>query len=103
MKAFHVTPASNINAILADGLIPAIGTRSMELGEPVPAVYLFPSEDDAADAVGNWLGECFEDEEELALLTVDIAGLSYSQELEYELIITDEIPAHRVQVLYSSY
>lgn len=103
MQAFHVTPASNIEAILMTGLIPAIGERSMELGEPVPAVYLFPSEDDAADAVGNWLGECFEEDVELALLSVDITGISYTQEVGYEFIVTEEISVERIQVLISNY
>lgn len=103
MQAFHVTPASNIDVILSAGLIPAIGERSMELGEPVPAVYLFPTQDDAADAVGNWLGECFEEDVELALLSVDIVDIAYTQEVGYEFIVTEPIPADRIQVLFSNY
>lgn len=103
MQVFHVTPASNIDAIFTAGLIPAIGERSMELGEPVTAVYLFPSEDDAADAVANWLGECFEEDVELALLSVDITDISYTQEVGYEFIVTDSISANRIQVLSSNY
>lgn len=103
MQTFHVTPARNIDAILASGLIPAIGERSTELGEAAPAIYLFPTIEDAEDAVGNWLGESFDEDEELALFAVDITDIPYVQEVEWEIIVSEAVSADRMEVLYSNY
>lgn len=46
------------------------------LGEDAPRVYLFDSLITAADAVTNWLGECFEPDEILMLLAIDSSSLT---------------------------
>lgn len=68
---YHVTPARNVPSILRNGLTPQIGDRSKQISES-PAVFLFPSMEDAEDAVGGWLGDEFDDREPLALLRVTI-------------------------------
>lgn len=59
---FHATPLDNFEFILHDGLIPAIGPRSAQIGEDQPGIYAFDSLDMLDDALGGWLGDCFEDE-----------------------------------------
>ena len=44
------------------GLEPRIGERSKEIGETEKAVYLFPTIDDMNCALGQWLGDWYNDE-----------------------------------------
>lgn len=96
MKAYHVTPADNMQSILSNGLVPSIGGRSMDLGETVPSIYLFSSEDALIDGLGNWLGEYFEDVE-LAVFEVDTDGFIDHSTVEYEVVIYETIPVHRIR------
>jgi hypothetical protein len=97
---YHVTTDNNLARITSQGLIPQIGERSADLGEPVPAVYLFPSLADLEDALGGWLGECFEDyEDSLHVLKVDLTDAVIDQEVEWELKCYDAIPADRISYL----
>lgn len=85
-EGFHVTTDKSLSSILRDGLVPAIGVRSTELGEALPAIYMFPSVADLEDALGNWLGECFEDYDgDLHILQVDLTNVSIDQEVKWEL------------------
>lgn len=75
MQLLHVTTASAANSILTHGLRPAIGPRSAQLGEAVPAIYFFTSESALKAASDNWLSEAFEDvEEPLVVLVVDVSA-----------------------------
>lgn len=67
---YHVTPARSLPAIAREGLLPQIGPRSAELGETCPRIYLFASLDVLEDALSNWLGEAFKEDEPLTLLAV---------------------------------
>ena len=67
---FHVTTPEAWTKIQKEGLVPQIGERSMEIGEPLPAVFLFESEEAMNDALGSWLGAEFEDDEPLVALEV---------------------------------
>ena len=71
-RYFHVTPLKNLESILENGLIPQIGERSLEIGEPIEAVFLFPNFEEMNDALYNWLGEEFDDDEDLAILQIDL-------------------------------
>lgn len=73
-KLYHVTLMENVESILKDGLIPQIGERSREFGEEFEAVYMFPSIDDMECALGQWLGEWYNDEygEEIPLASLEI-------------------------------
>ena len=66
-RYFHVTPKENIGQIMSNGLIPAIGPRSEEANEDVALVYMFPNVSDMETALANWLGECFEEDEDYGL------------------------------------
>jgi len=97
---FHVTPATNLNSILEDGLRPRIGARSAELGETTEAVYLFKSLDDVEDALTNWLGDCFDEDEVLALLSVQGTGLQFLESsAAYECVVPHPIIPSALHIL----
>ena len=84
---YHVTPTHNIESILKNGIQPSIGDRSLDLGEKEPRIYLFTSIDSCKNALMNWLGNYFEDEDDgfLSILEINpdfVEGLS---EAEYEI------------------
>lgn len=98
--ALHITPASNLSSIAANGLIPAIGPLSKLAGETVPRVYLFPSPSEAMTALDNWLGELFEDaSRQIALLLVDVTGLTLDEGVSYEIACQFTIPPSRLEVI----
>lgn len=71
-RYFHVTPKQNMESILSKGLIAHIGKRSKEMGETLEAIYLFPTFEEMNNALLNWLGECFQDTEDLVILQIDV-------------------------------
>jgi len=95
--AYHVTPVENWPAIESSGLIAQIGPRSRLL-EARPAVFLFPTIEDCDTALGQWLGDEFEDvpEDGLIILEVNVAGLPYQQSVEFEKEVLLDIPADRI-------
>ena len=98
--AYHITPAKNLTAILSEGLIPQIGQRSQMLGEKDEAIYLFPTKADVTDALTQWLGEMFDDTEELALLKIDTTHMHLVPSIaDYELMCLEPIPPHCIMLL----
>jgi hypothetical protein len=98
MLFYHVTPMRNLPRIRREGLLPKIGRRSRDLGEPAAAIYLFASVDDAENAISNWLGEYFETTR-LALLAVDLpAGIPVT-EVAFERQVFAPIPPSAISVL----
>lgn len=72
-RYFHITPKDNLDSILSDGLIAQIGERSLEIGERQNAVFLFPNFEEMNNALYNWFGEVFEDEDvDLIILQIDL-------------------------------
>lgn len=110
---FHVTPVENLGSILSTGLQPRIGERSLELGEPVPRIYLFPTLRDCNDALSQWLGDWFNDLEEeegkpmdLAVIEIDPAYLSdksMESEVPWETSIADVIPPDAIVRVMTEY
>jgi hypothetical protein len=97
---YHVTPARNLRAIQRDGLMPKRGARSKKLGEPVPAIYLFPSLEAVEDALSGWLGGEFDEDARLALLAVTVPpGAETRTTADYERIVTAPIPPENIRVL----
>lgn len=72
MNVWHVTPTSNVFGILEEGLVPSIGERSQDLGEDVKRVYVFISAEAMENALSNWLGEAFDEDEALSILVLDV-------------------------------
>lgn len=103
---FHVTPISNLQAIRQHGLLPRIGERSQLLGEPVPRVYAFPTLADCECALGQWLGDCFNELEEetgmlidLVVLEIDKAQIpaeAISSTVSWELMIASVVPPEAI-------
>ncbi len=99
---FHVTPASKLDSILRQGLVPGIGPRARMLGEPRPAVYFFTSLEALEDGLGNWLGEQFSEDEPLALLAVaasSITGLRVATQAGFEASAEAAVPAEALTVV----
>lgn len=98
--AYHVTPTRNLRSIMKDGLVPQIGNRSSQLAGENEGIFLFPSVDDVEAAVSSWLGDEFDEDEDLSLLAVDISGLENSiiHGADYETIINTRIDPKRISV-----
>lgn len=98
---YHVTPYSNLETIMKEGVTPSIGLRSLELGETQKRIYLFTSLQACEDGLTGWLGECFEElEDELVILEIDPTGLEGTSEAEYEFATTDIVlPSKIIRIL----
>jgi hypothetical protein len=100
--AYHVTPKRNLKKIYNEGLLPKIGVRSKELGEKEPAVYCFPSKSDCETALGSWLGECFGEDCQLAILEVSIPdGASLGSSVGFEIACFSAIPPENILNYYN--
>ena len=95
---YHVTPLANWKSIQATGLRPATGSRSNQIGEPL-AIFLFNSLTSLENALMNWLGEEFDENEKLAILAVNLPsnfpGLQPG-EAGYEWLCTTPIPPEHI-------
>jgi hypothetical protein len=97
---YHVTPTRNVKSILARGLVPSIGARSSQL-ETDSNLYFFPNKDAAEDALMNWLGDEFPEDEPLALLAVSSRGLEgkFTPGAEYEYTVSSPVPPQNIKVV----
>lgn len=96
----HMTPAENLTAIKADGLLASIGPRSMEIGEETAGVYLFRTLEAAETSLLQWFGEWFEDEPgDLALIAVDLDVDVFEDPSAFEVFFAGDIPADRITIL----
>ena len=98
--SYHITPVKNLTSIMSEGLIPQIGERSQMLGEKDEAIYLFPTKADVTNALLQWLGEMYDDDEELALLEIDTTHMHLTPSIaDYELICLEPIPPRCITFL----
>lgn len=96
---YHVTPTSNLEVIMKDGLKPGYGPRSAAAAESSPAVYLFRSRADAENAVLNWFGD-ETDEEPLALIRVELPKkVEATSDVAWEFQVTETIPPKFLKVV----
>lgn len=99
-RYFHVTPAENIQAILLEGLVPKIGVRSAQQNEQSPGIYLFSDTASIEDACSGWLGECFDDDVDLALFAIDsLETFPANPGVEYETMVSEVIPRQNITLL----
>lgn len=96
---YHVTTETSWETIQVDGLVPNIGPRSAEFGELDAVICLFTSMDALNDGLGNWLGELFDERETLIVMSVDMDGLEWQNEVEWEAMVSDAIPSSRLTFL----
>jgi RNA:NAD 2'-phosphotransferase (TPT1/KptA family) len=91
---YHITRTANLLAIKRRGIVPNIPT---DYNEDQKAVYLFPSQEDYENALENWLGDRYDEDEELVVLTIDTQGLNLKpSSVEYELLCFDVIPPQNI-------
>lgn len=104
---YHVTLSDNLPSIMDQGLLPTVGPRSKKVGEHA-AVFLFPSEDDATDALGGWLGDQFDDDDEIAFSLIEVTlpdGIEAhkNDEVDWEYWVTESIPAHCLRIVKTNF
>lgn len=98
--SYHITLAKNLTSIMSEGLIPQIGERSQMLGEKDEAIYLFPTKADVTNALLQWLGEMYDDDEELALLEINTTRMHLVPSIaDYEIKCLEPIPPHCITLL----
>lgn len=99
---YHVTRKSNLSNILKKGIIP---NQPTDWEDQEKGVYLFRDKNSAEDAVMNWLGDRYEENEKLVLLTINTNGIYIkpSEDLEtldgeegWELISYDTISPRNI-------
>ena len=95
---YHVTTKKGLDAIKREGIKPQSGSRATQLGEDSPGIYVFPTRDHMEDALGNWLGEAYEDEpDHLYGLTVNCpASWLEDSPAGYEKVCRQPIPPHMI-------
>lgn len=95
MLFYHVTNELNMDKINAEGIVPAIGENSRDLGEEIERIYLFNKAEDCDSALGSWLGDCFDEDDNLTIIEIEIplneSHLSYDGEF-YESHYYGTIP-----------
>lgn len=98
MFYYHITNKKNLESIKREGLTPRIGKNSEDFGESVPAVYLFPEIESAFEAIINWFGECFEEEDEIVLLEISLDNIIKIEEssAKYEVLVFEKIPYENI-------
>lgn len=98
---YHVTLKKNLDNILENGIVPAIGKRSIEKDEKIPMVYLFPSQEHCEDALLGWLGDCFEDQDDdLIILAINPHGLLVVDSGHFELTCSTPISPSSINKIY---
>jgi len=96
---YHVTTVDSANKIIEDQQItPLIGPRSVQL-ESEEAVWLFTSQEEADNALANWLGDEFGNED-LIMFTIaipdDTVQIYASNHVGWESYTLDPIPLNYV-------
>ena len=80
---YHVTHKKNVRSIMKNGILPKIN-RDMN---DIKAVFLFDNMNTLEDAMMNWLGDKFDEDDELVVLTIDkkqLKNIQYDKDVGYE-------------------
>ena len=93
---YHITRSENVPLIMKDGLLPSKPDDMQD----VEGVYLFKSITAAEDALMNWLGDRFDEEESLTLLKVDALGIDEvdSSAAGFEVVSTSKIDPQFISI-----
>jgi hypothetical protein len=94
---YHITPTKNVESIMRNGLQPSIPKDMND----VEGVYLFLSVEAAEEALMNWLGDRFDEDEDLTMLKVDSSGVTSTSQknAEYEIIANNKIEPQFVSIV----
>lgn len=99
---YHVTPTRNLASILDRGLEPRVGERSRTMGEKVARSYHFVSAQAMDDALCGWLADAFDEDVNLAVVAVDVCGLTVEESpAGYEVQVLDPIDPARLCTVHS--
>ena len=91
---YHLTKLSNLESIKKHGLRPAV---PVDMDTEEEGVYLFKTIEDAEDALQNWYGDRYGDDEEFIILTISTKGLRlFSTLADYEYISYEVVPASNI-------
>ena len=52
--------------------------------------------EDCENALYNWLGDAFREDETLSVLTVSLDGIEIEQDCDYEIAVPHQIPPSRI-------
>lgn len=96
MFGWHVTTAKNWEKIQEQGLVPQCGPRSTKLREEYPMIYMFKSKEALEEGLMNWLGNEFNEEEELIVLKIALYNLPID-DVEFEYMCPVAIPCDRIE------
>lgn len=73
-----------------------MGARSILMDE-LPSLFFFESKDALENALSNWLGDAFDEDEELTILQVDVPeDWLMSTPADYELVCTTVVPPRMI-------
>lgn len=98
-KLYRVTEKRNLPGILSQGLVPKIGPRSRAAGEPVPAIYPFPSLADLSDGFLNWMERAFDEADDPILLEASVPeGIRLIPD-GWEISCREPIPPECVRIM----
>ena len=100
---FHVTPAANKTAILAEGITPRLGDRSSVAGEAASVSFHFTSPGALLDAMDGWMADAFDQDEQLAVFAVNAGAGDWSQapQAAYEATCSSVIPPGALELVSS--
>jgi hypothetical protein len=96
---YHVTPTKNVPSIMSEGLKPQQGSRSERMTDH--GIFLFKDMEDMEDALVNWLGDEFEEDESLTLLGVELpldADIA-PEAVGFEVNVLSPIPPQYIQIV----
>lgn len=101
-KGYHVTTESALPSILRQGIVPAIGPRSLMLSEAQPAIYFFSKDTEVEDGLVNWINDAFSQEETLYVLECNLESVDItSQENQFELVCHQTIDPSLITKVYT--
>lgn len=103
---YHATLKENIDSIMHQGIQPQIGENSKVIGEEIERVYLFNTLEDLINALGQWFGDLFDDDDELIIFEIEIDPKDYhlyTPDDLYESYYYQTIPPHAIKAIYDEY
>lgn len=106
VTAYHVTPTKNLPSILKHGLTPKNIKRGIHAENDTPAIYLFKTVDEAEDGVTNWLADLYNENESLALLSIQIDRdkIINDPELNLSAYVTyDSINPYQIRIINKNF
>ena len=90
---YHVTNKKYLNKVLKHGIGPRIPA---DMPGEERGVFMFKSYDDMENALMNWLGDRYDEDDELVVLKINPDGLTLKNTAEYEVMSKTKIPPQNI-------